>query len=78
LDPLAIKLLELYPHFECGSGSGQSIVVDPKLFFTDPDPTFRQVSDSDPTFVEFRIRIRIRLSKSFGSGFGSDPYEILN
>jgi hypothetical protein len=41
--------------------------VDPKLFFSDPDPIFRRVLDPDldpdPT----------RLVKSFGSSFGSDP-----
>jgi hypothetical protein len=25
-------------------------VVDPKLFVTDPDPTFQRVTDPDPTF----------------------------
>jgi hypothetical protein len=35
-------------------------VVDPKLFVTDPDPFFNE------------FRIRIRLLKSSGSGFGSN------
>jgi hypothetical protein len=35
--------------------------VDPKLFVTDPNQTFRRVSEPDPTL------------KSFGSGFGFDP-----
>jgi hypothetical protein len=30
-------------------GTGTS-VVDPKLFVTDPDPTFQRVPDLDPTF----------------------------
>ena len=25
-----------------------SSVVDPKLFFSDPDPTFQEISDPDP------------------------------
>jgi hypothetical protein len=43
-----------------------SSVVDPKLFVTDPDPTFLRVTDPDPTF-----------KKSSGSGFGSDPKYLL-
>jgi hypothetical protein len=39
--------------------------VDPKLFVTDPDPTFQRVSDPDPNL------------KSSGSGFGSDPKYLL-
>jgi hypothetical protein len=41
----------------------RSSVVDPKLFFSDPDPIFRRVldPDSDPSW----------LVKSFGSSFGS-------
>jgi hypothetical protein len=40
-------------------------VVDPKLFFSDPDPIFIRVldPDSDP----------LRLVKSYGSSYGSDP-----
>jgi hypothetical protein len=30
-------------------GAVSSRVVDPKLFFSDPDPTFLRVSDPDPT-----------------------------
>jgi hypothetical protein len=41
-------------------------VVDPKLFVTDPDPTFQKVTDPDPTF-----------KKGSGSGFGSDPKYLL-
>jgi hypothetical protein len=40
-------------------------VVDPKLFFSDPDPIFRRALDPDPDPTW--------LLKSFGSGFGSDP-----
>jgi hypothetical protein len=46
-------------------------VVDPKLFFSDPDPIFCQVSDPDldpdPTW----------LVKRFGSSFGSGPQHSL-
>jgi hypothetical protein len=28
---------------------GGTSVVDPKLFVTDPDPTFQRVTDPDPT-----------------------------
>jgi hypothetical protein len=53
-------------------GLGRS-VVDPKLFVTEPDPTFQRVSDPtfqrvpdpDPTFKKLRIR------------FGSDPNFLL-
>jgi hypothetical protein len=40
-----------------------SSVVDPKLFFSDPDPIFHWDLDPDPTW----------LVKSFKSSFGSDP-----
>jgi hypothetical protein len=40
-------------------------VVDPKLFFSDPDPIFRRVFDPDPNPTW--------LAKSFGSSFGSEP-----
>jgi hypothetical protein len=40
-------------------------VVDPKLFFSDPDPIFRRVLDPDPDPTW--------LVKSFESSFGSDP-----
>ena len=34
-------------------------VVDPKLFFSDPDPTFQEISDpdpiSDPTYPRIRV-----------------------
>jgi hypothetical protein len=35
-------------------------VVDPKLFITDPDPTFQRVPDldPDPTCKKFRLRNR--------------------
>ena len=26
-------------------------VVDPKLFFSDPDPTFQKISDPDPDLI---------------------------
>jgi hypothetical protein len=31
-------------------------VVDPKLFMTDPDPTFQGVPDPDPTFKKFLMK----------------------
>ena len=32
-----------------GTGTGTvSSVVDPKLFFSDPDATFQEISDPDP------------------------------
>jgi hypothetical protein len=46
--------------------------VDPKLFFSDPDPNFLRVLDPDPTFQKFWIRIRF--FPPFGSGCDLNMY----
>ena len=39
--------LEQYLAYGVGIIAGEG-VVDPKLFFSDPDPTFQEISDPDP------------------------------
>ncbi len=29
-------------------------IVDPKLFFSDPDPTFQEILDQDPILPNFK------------------------
>ena len=38
----------IYSEEGLGPNSLVTSVVDPKLFFPDPDPTFQEVSDPDP------------------------------